>query len=89
MGIHTADMNLIIKGKHKKTLIFPVLISFAISAALGPVVIPLLRKMKFGQTEREEGPKSHLKKTGTPTMGGIMFIIGTGSLLPDTPPKKR
>ena len=58
-----------------KTLIFPVLISFAISAALGPVVIPLLRKMKFGQTEREEGPKSHLKKTGTPTMGGVMILI--------------
>ena len=57
-----------------KTLIFPVLISFAISAALGPIVIPLLRRMKFGQTEREEGPKSHLKKTGTPTMGGVMIL---------------
>lgn len=57
-----------------KTLIFPVLISFVISAALGPVVIPLLRRMKFGQTEREEGPKSHLKKTGTPTMGGVMIL---------------
>lgn len=57
-----------------KTLIFPVLISFVISAALGPIVIPLLRKMKFGQTEREEGPKSHLKKTGTPTMGGVMIL---------------
>jgi len=59
-----------------KTLILPVLISFAISAALGPVVIPLLRKLKFGQTVREEGPKSHLKKSGTPTMGGLIILAG-------------
>ncbi len=54
----------------------PVLISFAISAALGPVVIPLLRRLKFGQTVREEGPQSHLKKTGTPTMGGLIILAG-------------
>ena len=54
-------------------MILPVLISFAISAALGPVVIPLLRRLKFGQTVREEGPKSHLKKSGTPTMGGLII----------------
>lgn len=53
----------------------PVLIAFAISALLGPVVIPFLRKLKVGQTEREE-LKSHLKKTGTPTMGGVMIIAG-------------
>lgn len=58
------------------TMILPILISFAISAALGPVVIPLLRRLKFGQTEREDGPKSHLKKTGTPTMGGLMILAG-------------
>ena len=58
------------------TMILPILISFAISAALGPVVIPLLRKLKFGQTERDDGPKSHLKKTGTPTMGGLMILAG-------------
>ncbi len=58
-----------------KTLIFPVLIAFAVSALQGPIVIPLLRRMKFGQTEREDGPKSHLKKTGTPTMGGVMILI--------------
>lgn len=57
-------------------MILPVLISFAISAALGPVVIPLLRRLKFGQTVREEGPKSHLKKTGTPTMGGLIILAG-------------
>lgn len=51
----------------------PVLIAFAISAVLGPVIIPFLRKLKVGQTEREE-LKSHLKKTGTPTMGGLMIL---------------
>lgn len=53
----------------------PVLIAFAISALLGPVVIPFLRKLKVGQTEREE-LKSHLKKTGTPTMGGLIILAG-------------
>ena len=56
-------------------IVFPVLISFAISAILGPVIIPFLRNLKMGQTEREEGVKSHLKKAGTPTMGGIIFLI--------------
>ena len=58
------------------TTTLPILISFAVSAALGPVVIPLLRRLKFGQTERDDGPKSHLKKTGTPTMGGLMILAG-------------
>lgn len=53
----------------------PVLIAFAISAILGPVIIPFLRKLKVGQTEREE-LKSHLKKTGTPTMGGLIILAG-------------
>ncbi len=53
----------------------PVMIAFFISVALGPVIIPFLRKLKFGQTVREEGPQSHLKKNGTPTMGGIIFLI--------------
>lgn len=52
----------------------PVIISFGISVVLGPIVIPFLRRLKVGQTEREDGPKSHLKKTGTPTMGGILFL---------------
>lgn len=52
-----------------------VLIAFAVSAVLGPVVIPFLRRLKVGQTEREE-LKSHLQKTGTPTMGGLMFLAG-------------
>ena len=54
--------------------IMPVLIAFAFSVILGPVVIPMLRKMKMGQTEREEGVQSHLKKEGTPTMGGVIIL---------------
>jgi phospho-N-acetylmuramoyl-pentapeptide-transferase len=42
---------------------------------LGPVVIPRLRHLKFGQAIREEGPQSHLQKTGTPTMGGLIFMV--------------
>ena len=58
-------------------IVIPVLISFAISTVLGPVIIPFLRKLKMGQTERTEGVQSHLKKAGTPTMGGVIFLIST------------
>ena len=51
-------------------------VSFAVGAISGPIAIPLLRKFKFGQTVREDGPETHLKKSGTPTMGGIMFVLG-------------
>lgn len=54
-------------------IVIPVIISFAISAVLGPIVIPFLRRLKVGQTERKE-LESHLKKNGTPTMGGIMIL---------------
>lgn len=57
-------------------VIFAVLISFAVSAVLGPVIIPFLHRLKFGQQVRQEGPQAHLKKQGTPTMGGVMFLIG-------------
>ena len=50
-------------------VVIPVLIAFVISLVLGPVVIPFLRRLKMGQTERVEGVQSHLKKAGTPTMG--------------------
>ncbi len=56
--------------------IIALFIAFAISAISGPVLIPLLHRLKFGQTERIDGPKSHLKKNGTPTMGGVMFLLG-------------
>ena len=59
----------------ERTVILPVIISFAISALLGPVVIPFLRRLKIGQTVRGEGPQAHLKKSGTPTMGGILIML--------------
>ncbi len=52
-----------------------VLVSFGIVIMLNPIIIPLLRRLKFGQTIREEGPKSHQKKSGTPTMGGVIFLF--------------
>ena len=55
-------------------VVIPVLISFLLSLIMGPIVIPFLRKLKMGQTEREEGVQSHLKKAGTPTMGGVMIL---------------
>ncbi len=51
------------------------LISFVVSVIGGLIIIPILRKLKVGQIERNEGPESHLKKQGTPTMGGIIMII--------------
>ncbi len=55
--------------------ILAVIIAFAISAALCPVVIPFLHKLKFGQQVRDDGPQAHLKKQGTPTMGGVVFVL--------------
>lgn len=55
--------------------LLPVLIAFGIAVAIGPSVIGMLRRLKAGQTERTEGLESHKKKTGTPTMGGIIFLI--------------
>ncbi len=52
-------------------------VSFIISIILGPIIIPMLTKLKFGQNIRKEGPQSHLKKAGTPTIGGLIFIIST------------
>ena len=57
------------------TVFIPVLISFALSVIMGPVIIPVLRKLKMGQTEIEDGVKSHLKKAGTPTMGGVIILL--------------
>lgn len=51
------------------------MVSFCISALLGPVLIPWLRKLKIGQTVREDGPAGHLKKNGTPTMGGLLILL--------------
>lgn len=63
-----------------KEMMMSSLLSFAVALVVtlvfGPVFIPWLRRLKFGQEIREEGPKWHQKKSGTPTMGGIMFIAG-------------
>ncbi len=58
-----------------RTTIMSVMISFAISALAGPFLIPVLKRLKIGQNIREEGPAAHLKKAGTPTMGGILILI--------------
>ncbi len=50
-------------------------VAFLISVALSPLFIPFLRKLKFGQSIRDDGPKSHQKKSGTPTMGGIVIYV--------------
>lgn len=51
--------------------------AFVLALVAGPVLIPVLTRLKFGQTVRDDGPQSHLKKTGTPTMGGAIFLIPT------------
>ncbi|MBH9579807.1 phospho-N-acetylmuramoyl-pentapeptide-transferase [Staphylococcus felis] len=56
--------------------IISAIVAFVITAVLVPILIPTLKRMKFGQSIREEGPQSHMKKTGTPTMGGLTFLIG-------------
>lgn len=56
------------------------LLAFGASVILSLIIVPILRKLKVGQIEREEGPKSHLKKQGTPTMGGIIMILVTIAL---------
>jgi len=53
-------------------------LSALIVACLGPLVIPVLRRLRMGQTVRDDGPRTHLKKSGTPTMGGLMIIAGFG-----------
>lgn len=58
-----------------KVGILSVLISFCLSAALAPVLIPWLRRLKIGQTVREDGPAAHLRKNGTPTMGGVIILV--------------
>ncbi len=71
--------NIIMKMEQTTDLwlyVLPILISFAVTAVLGPVLIPWLAKLKFGQEILEIGPNWHKKKAGTPTMGGMMFILG-------------
>ena len=59
----------------EQVLFFTILLGFLITVLLSPIFIPFLRRLKFGQSIRDEGPKSHQKKTGTPTMGGVMILF--------------
>jgi phospho-N-acetylmuramoyl-pentapeptide-transferase len=59
----------------ERVLLLTLLLSFLIAVLLSPLFIPFLRRLKFGQSIREEGPKSHQKKSGTPTMGGIVIVL--------------
>lgn len=58
-----------------RSIAITVLMSYILVMVMGPFLIPVLHKMKFGQTVRDDGPQSHLKKNGTPTMGGVMFMV--------------
>lgn len=68
-------MGEIFSGFLNTQIIVAFILGFIISVVLGPIIIPLLHKLKFGQNIRQEGPKSHLKKAGTPTIGGLIFLI--------------
>jgi len=57
-------------------LMLALVVSYAGSTLIGPKLIPYLERLKFGQSIRQEGPKSHYKKAGTPTMGGFIFLVG-------------
>lgn len=59
-----------------RTIALPALISFFVTLLIGPGLIRFMHRLKFGQYIREEGPKSHQKKSGTPTMGGVLFLAG-------------
>ena len=66
-----------LEGFFNSKVIIAFVLSLAVSLLLGPLIIPMLHKLKFGQNIREEGPKNHLKKAGTPTIGGLIFITST------------
>jgi len=59
----------------EQVVLISIVTAFLITVVLSPLFIPFLRRLKFGQSIREEGPKSHQKKSGTPTMGGIMILL--------------
>jgi phospho-N-acetylmuramoyl-pentapeptide-transferase len=54
----------------------PIIVSFLACLASGPILIPLLQKLRFGQVIRADGPQTHLKKAGTPTIGGLIILLG-------------
>jgi phospho-N-acetylmuramoyl-pentapeptide-transferase len=58
-----------------RIILIPLAVAFGIGVLLGPMIIPTLQRLKFGQSIREEGPEAHLKKAGTPTMGGSIILM--------------
>ncbi len=66
----------IISGQYN-TYIISIIAAFVVALAAGPLLIPMLTKLKFGQMVRDDGPQSHLKKAGTPTIGGVIILIPT------------
>lgn len=58
-----------------RIVLIPLAVAFGIGVLLGPMIIPTLQRLKFGQSIREEGPEAHLKKAGTPTMGGTIILM--------------
>ena len=58
------------------SMILPILFGFLFCIIAGEIGIPMLQKLKYGQQVRDDGPQSHLKKSGTPTMGGVIFLLG-------------
>lgn len=66
-----------LEGFFNSRIIIAFVLSLGVSLLLGPLIIPMLHKLKFGQNIRKEGPKNHLKKAGTPTIGGLIFITST------------
>ena len=70
-------INLLINSK----ILSPLIMGFIFSIILGPIIIPILHKLKFGQNIRKEGPKSHQKKSGTPTMGGLIFFMSVATTI--------
>ncbi|WYP25062.1 phospho-N-acetylmuramoyl-pentapeptide-transferase [Alkalihalobacillus sp. FSL W8-0930] len=60
---------------NEQLLLLTLIISFGVAVIFSPIFIPFLKRLKFGQSIREEGPESHQKKSGTPTMGGIVVVL--------------
>ncbi len=62
-----------------ESIIYAILLAFTVNVILCPLIIPVLRRLKFGQNVRDDGPQSHLIKSGTPTMGGVMIVLAFGA----------
>lgn len=68
-------MGELFSGYFNRTILIAFGLGLVFSLLLGPLIIPMLHKLKFGQNIRKEGPQSHMKKAGTPTIGGLIFLI--------------